>query len=329
MTDLYAVGSPSVESIEVTSADLDEARTVLNRFYYPIAIGTPHGAHGFSLDFGVIQLGPLTISQLALGAATTLYTSRLGGYHVTLPTAGSVYTRQHQAEVVADPLTAAIFRPGQPVFTSHTRGMRQLDIKIDRSALEAELAAQLGHPVTGHLDLPTSMALGEGPGRGWARLVRVICDELGNPASLVHHPLIGEQLRQSVLSGLLLSVPHRYHDELLRPPQAAPPRALRRVVEAIHEEPERPFTVTALAEIGGMSVRSLQDGFRRHVGASPMAYLQQIRLSRARAALLQADPARTTVASIAHRWGFAHLGRFASAYRAEFGESPSETLRHG
>jgi AraC-like DNA-binding protein len=34
-----------------------------------------------------------------------------------------------------------------------------------------------------------------------------------------------------------------------------------------------------------------------------------------------------TVAAVAHRWGFAHLGRFAYAYRARFGVSPSETLR--
>jgi AraC-like DNA-binding protein len=34
-----------------------------------------------------------------------------------------------------------------------------------------------------------------------------------------------------------------------------------------------------------------------------------------------------TVAAVAHRWGFAHLGRFASAYRCRFGEPPSDTLR--
>lgn len=76
-----------------------------------------------------------------------------------------------------------------------------------------------------------------------------------------------------------------------------------------------------------MSVRSLQEGFRRHVGCAPMTYLQQLRLNRVRETLLEGDPARVTVAAVAHRWGFAHLGRFASAYRERFGESPSETLR--
>jgi AraC-like DNA-binding protein len=35
----------------------------------------------------------------------------------------------------------------------------------------------------------------------------------------------------------------------------------------------------------------------------------------------------TTVTSVALDSGFAHLGRFAAAYRHHYGESPSETLR--
>jgi transcriptional regulator GlxA family with amidase domain len=30
---------------------------------------------------------------------------------------------------------------------------------------------------------------------------------------------------------------------------------------------------------------------------------------------------------VAARWGFGHPGRFAGAYRARYGRSPSETLR--
>jgi hypothetical protein len=33
-----------------------------------------------------------------------------------------------------------------------------------------------------------------------------------------------------------------------------------------------------------------------------------------------------TFASIAHRWGFSHLGRFAAAHKAMFGETPLQVL---
>ncbi|WP_415858950.1 helix-turn-helix domain-containing protein [Agromyces laixinhei] len=43
--------------------------------------------------------------------------------------------------------------------------------------------------------------------------------------------------------------------------------------------------------------------------------------------LTREDPNEGSVSEIARRWGFVNLGRFAAAYRREFGENPSETLR--
>jgi AraC-like DNA-binding protein len=55
-----------------------------------------------------------------------------------------------------------------------------------------------------------------------------------------------------------------------------------------------------------------------------MRYLQQCRLERARADLLDR---RGTVTEVAYSWGFGNLGDFSARYRARFGELPNETLR--
>jgi len=55
--------------------------------------------------------------------------------------------------------------------------------------------------------------------------------------------------------------------------------------------------------------------------------LRRIRLARARGSLKTANPYQDTSRSIAHRWGFTHLGPFASEYEAAFGELPSVSLR--
>jgi AraC-like DNA-binding protein len=331
MVDTFPTIPPTYSEVpsiaHFSSVDIDQARSMLNRFYYPVAVGTPEGADGFGLGVEVIQLGPLTVGQLSFAGPVTFRVAELDAYHVSIPTSGRMQARQGPYEVIGTPSTGVVFRPGGEVYTEYEGNTGELAVKIEQAALEQELAGLLGHPVEGPIDLPPHIDLTGGPGHSWSRLIRLLRDELEFPESLIYQPLIAEQLRSSVLSGLLLSVPHRYYAELTGPAAAGPPRAIQRVVDAIHDEPERPFTVSDLAGIARMSVRSLQEGFRRHIGCAPMAYLQRERLSRVHDSLRRADPVRVTVAAVAHRWGFAHLGRFASSYRSRFGESPSETLR--
>ena len=329
MADALGYGLPRTEIVRLSSTDLDHTRSLLNRFYYPVAVGAPNGPAGFAFELHVIRLGPLTVGELSFRTPVTVTATEMNGYHVTLPVVGSVLTRQAGYEVIAGPDKAAVFRPGHPVYSLHAARSSELDIKIDRCALDAELEGLLGRPIDGPIDLAPTLSPGFGPGQSWSRLVLLVRDELDHPQSLIQHPLIAEQIRHSVLCGLLLCLPHRFHGELTAPARPGPPRAIRRALDAIHDEPERAFSVTDLAAEAGMSVRSLQEGFRRHVGCAPMAYVQQVRLGCAHDALRGGDPHRVTVASVAHRWGFAHLGRFASTYRKRFGVAPSETLRDG
>ena len=81
-----------------------------------------------------------------------------------------------------------------------------------------------------------------------------------------------------------------------------------------------------LAEVAGVSVSALYDGFRKHRGYAPLAFLKQLRLRRARNELLAAVPG-CTVTQVAARWGFLNVGRFSTEYRKLFGERPTDTLR--
>ncbi|GGN02750.1 AraC-like DNA-binding protein [Actinoplanes campanulatus] len=324
MVDALPRATSAPGSVYFDSVDGERAREVLNRFYHPASIGAD-----LELGAELIQLGPLTVGHLTFARSATLEVAEAGAYHVTLPTAGLVRMRRGGRELTATPATALAFRPGDRIRLRHEPNSAELGVRIESWALEAELAGLLGHPIEGPIDLPPAFDLTEGPAHSWSRLIRLLRDELEHESSLIYEPVIAEQLCGSVLSGLLLSVPHRYHEELVTPSAAGPPRPIRRAMAAITDEPEYAFTVGELAAIAGISVRSLQSGFRRHVGCAPRAYLQDVRLTRAHEALRHGDPAAVTVAEVAHRWGFAHLGRFASAYRKRFGVSPSETLRAG
>jgi AraC-like DNA-binding protein len=112
-------------------------------------------------------------------------------------------------------------------------------------------------------------------------------------------------------------------DELRAPRMAH----IRVAVEYLHHNAHLPITPAEAAGAAGISTRVLQLALRRHHGQTPTEYLRGIRLRRVRAQLRDAEPTATTVRSIAERWGFAHLGRFAATYAQAFGELPSETLR--
>ncbi len=59
---------------------------------------------------------------------------------------------------------------------------------------------------------------------------------------------------------------------------------------------------------------------------SPIRYLREVRLDRTHLEFQDRRSAFVTVADVARRWQFMHLGRFAAHYRQRFGESPRETI---
>jgi AraC-like DNA-binding protein len=86
-----------------------------------------------------------------------------------------------------------------------------------------------------------------------------------------------------------------------------------------------PVSLADLALAAGVSPRTLQDICLTHRGATPMEVLRGIRLDAVRARLLEEEG--TNVTEVAFRFGFSHLGRFATYYRDRFGELPSVTSR--
>ena len=85
--------------------------------------------------------------------------------------------------------------------------------------------------------------------------------------------------------------------------------------------------VSDLCRAAAVSERTLEYAFKQVLGLTPMTYLIRLRLHRVRQTLLAAGAESTTVSAAALNWGFWHFGEFSRAYKACFGEAPSDTLR--
>ena len=100
-----------------------------------------------------------------------------------------------------------------------------------------------------------------------------------------------------------------------------------RFEEFLEANPDQPLYLTEICAAIGVAERTLRFACEEHLGMGPIRYLHLRRMHLVRRALQQADPSTTTVTRLATDHGFWELGRFAVAYRALFGESPSESLR--
>jgi AraC-like DNA-binding protein len=103
---------------------------------------------------------------------------------------------------------------------------------------------------------------------------------------------------------------------------------VRRAERFIIDNADAQITISDVADHLGISLRSLQAGFRQWRETTPTVFLRQARLQLVRDELLRLSPeANVTTAALRH--GFSHLGRFSAQYRSAFGEDPSATLRRG
>jgi AraC-like DNA-binding protein len=159
----------------------------------------------------------------------------------------------------------------------------------------------------------------------WPALAESIITELENSKHHVGGPLRGRSTAYVVIVAQPPGSGHR--SEGGGPVTLWRPRPVDRAIKIMEADPAAPLSMADLARAADVSVRTLQAAFLRHTGVSPMEYLRHIRLARVHEDLLTADPRHHTVARIAHRHGFPHLGRFAATYRARYGLNPSDTLR--
>ncbi|GAA2846751.1 AraC family transcriptional regulator [Actinoplanes cyaneus] len=311
--------------------DVDEARDILRRTFYTMDVEVLRPVPDWTGRFAVGGGKTITLGDLTFGVDVRVRAGELGAYHVNLPLTGAMAWHQgsHAPLRARAGHSAAVFQPiGDTVVDSWDGDCRILAVKIGRTELETQLERMLDRPVRGPVDLGPELDISGGPGASWARLAEAITADVSGPDGLTEHPVIGARMKEALITGLLLATDHRYRGPLDRQsPALAAPGAIRRVVEAMRAQPGRPFTVADLAGIAGVGSRALQQSFARYVGMPPMTYLRQIRLALVHDNLRAAEPGTTTVAQVAYRYGFTHLGRFAAAYRERYSVSPSETLR--
>lgn len=246
---------------------------------------------------------------------------------VEIPLVGAAEISDGRERFTANPELASVLSPTERLTMHWAAGIAQLITRFDRAALESHLGNMLGQQVRAPLTFSLGMDLTQPASRSWLSVVNLLRREVESNGAMLTQPLAVRQLEGLLMTQLLLAQPSNYTPALLGEQPRVPPPTVKRAMDLIEAHAAEPLTVEDIAEAVGVGARALQDGFRRHLETTPMAYLRDVRLERVRAELIAGAPGSTTITDVAFRWGFVHLGRFSRAYRQRFGETPSETLR--
>ncbi len=307
----------------------EQAMDVRGAAFYPHRLRLLGSSNNFALKQRVSHVGPITVGDTVYETDVAVeFDDNRANYHVLIPLTGWLESRYRGQPLISTPTLASIYRPdAEMAATWWPGGSRHLAVKIDQEAVDRALESLIQGSLSSPIEFDPSLPLKAGAAQEWVRLLLLVHRQLENPHSMVRHSLVLAPLVESLIHGFLLVANHPFRESIAAPAEPGRSAAVSDAMALIEAGPHLPLTTSQLAMQCHVSVRSLQEGFRRQLGMSPMAYLREVRLRRAHSELRSAHPSHTTVAAVAHRWGFTHLGRFATAHKLMYGETPHQALR--
>jgi AraC-like DNA-binding protein len=316
-------GWPAVQRI--SASDVETVTKALSEVYSEVTFVRRRSSGCLRMEVVTSTLPNITCGRLRI-SGSTVRTPHYPFIAVCLPISGETVITSHTSSATVGGESAAVVSSGSPVVVDYLTDDCAIETLVfEQAAVEAELARMLGVPVTRPLRFDARLSLSAAS--PWSRTLWLLHRELTDPDGLAAVPAMSTRLGHLMMAGLLVSQPHNYSDDLTKPKAVVASKPIREALEFIKDRPAEIETVADIASTVGLSVRALDDGFRRFVGTPPMTYLRNLRITRAHEELMAADPYTTTATAVARKWGFGHYGRFAADYRRRFGHKPSETLR--
>ncbi|QXI03746.1 AraC family transcriptional regulator [Pseudomonas tensinigenes] len=242
-----------------------------------------------------------------------------------IPTAGKIVFN-HATESIG------MSHVGLAIDKADIRSMRFLDdhahhgMSINRLQLTERLSALLDKPILQKIVFEPSVDLNSAAFQGIKALIDLATgtefDLLINSGTLMP-----SRLREMLVDAVLEAWPHNFSEALQRPAPMVAPKHVKLAVEFIQAHPEQLVSGVDLARLSHVSQRALQEGFRRFVGMSIVAYQRQVRLERAYEDLKRRGSGSVT--EVALRFGFSNVGRFCRYFQGAYGVSPAEFRARG
>ncbi|MEM5275425.1 AraC family transcriptional regulator [Cupriavidus taiwanensis] len=311
------------------SVDPEETQGRVAAVFCPHELRVIGASQHLHVQHNLVRLQETAINFLAYGAHVEIDPGRLGNFYLAqIPVTGHANILCGHQKFLSDVHTASLLSPETPTRMQWHDDCAQVLLWISKEAIEHRFALLTGRDPGEPLSFEPTLPKQAGPSSSWTQAVLDLARNIDQHGThWLQFPVAVASMEDYLLRTLLLLQPHTYTEFLARSIEPAKPRHLQRVIDYVQANVDQPLTVADLAQVACVSIRALEEGFRRHLNTTPVGYLRDVRLDSVRQALLAAAGAKqVSVADIAYRFGFTHLGRFAAYYKKRFGVPPSATL---
>lgn len=189
-----------------------------------------------------------------------------------------------------------------------------VSIVVD-SAMLAEILVSLDEPLHADGAVPRGIYASPTPTALRSAVIRLL-EILRDPAD---SRILGKQIVREIVYRVLQDEPGgalralaTRNDQFMR---------IARVIQQIHADYAKPLSVEDMAKKAGMSVSAFHHNFKAVTTTSPLQYLKNIRLHRARLMMVHAGHNASSAAAAV---GYESPSQFGREFKRMFGASPTE-----
>jgi AraC-like DNA-binding protein len=308
------------------TSDMEEAAGAFSQTFGKTKIEIHERSPAPDVHFDVVSLGKVSLVRNRLGPEVTLVCEGTRDFLFTVARKGHCTFEFNGEAIVCDKRRATMLSPVRSLSIRRSRGSENTVVRMDCKAAEEALTALVGRRLDRPLLFEPLVDIRTGVGASLCRYVTHLFSDVGNNDSGMAIPQVAEGASRALITDVLFMLRHNYSEMLTGHGKKRLMPAVKRVEEYIEENYHREINDRLLAGLNGSNASTLYRTFMKHRGYTPMQFLRQVRMRRARKRFLSPD-ANDGVTSIALECGFTHLSRFAGEYRRQYGERPSATLR--
>ncbi|MBV4455493.1 MULTISPECIES: helix-turn-helix domain-containing protein [Pseudomonas] len=260
----------------------------------------------------------LTFSRSGWGYETQ---NEIDGFLITLPHSGFVQWRAYKGKHSVERNALALTDQREVFDCVYAPGTKYTTVYLSNIDIHKLLTLVLGTPPKTRIFFHTNS------GAAWQiqfvqRLTESIINLSANSSSPIH--CIGNSLKETLIGFFLYNFPNNFTQAILSPHRTLTPtpHSINKAADYMASNADPHLTVGEVAAFAGLSVRSLQMGFRHFKKTTPIAFLRQQRLLKAQC-LLEADDTVCSPKEVASLCGFYNYQTFCKYYLREFGKRPS------